>query len=158
MDDGEGSRLPGSRRAPAGHDPGLYVILVRVGAAVAVAVAVLVVALATPPASADEGSGTRATPAQIGRADPTAPVSSAERAGTGDSRALAWWMAGEVGVLVVGGAIWCRRSDRRKAGRRQVVPVDATGTAGAARALRMTRADRPGAEPGGERSSPRIRL
>ena len=155
MDDGEGSRLPGPGRASSGYGGRLQVFFVRVGAAVVVAVAVLVIALATPPASADEGSGRHATPGQVGAGGPTAPSASDARAvaGTGDSRALAWWMVGEVGVLVVGGAIWCRRADRR-----QVVPVGAAGTGGAAPTLRMISADRPGAEPGSERSSPRIRL
>ena len=152
MDDGDGSRSPVRRRAPARGGQPLRAAVAAAAAAAILAVAVLAAALATPPASAD-------APAQ---AEPAGPVGStaetaetAEIAGTpgsgGDSRALAWWMAGEVGVLVVGGAIWCRRSARRQAARLSPVHAEVPATS-------VTRSG--GAGPGGaeRRASPRYRL
>lgn len=122
MDDGDGARSPVRRRAPAGNDRPLRAVLVVLAAAAIIAVAVLAAALAPPPASAD-------APVQVepaGTVGPTGGNASAEPpaapSGGSSSRALAWWMAGEVGVLVVGGAIWCRRATRRQAARAAPVP------------------------------------
>jgi cytochrome c-type biogenesis protein CcmH/NrfF len=93
------------------------------------------------PAGTVESTGGNAT------AEPPATASSG-----GNSRALAWWMAGEVGVLVVGGAIWCRRTTRRQAPR--VAPVRRAEAPATSVAL-AGRADHRPAE---RHPSPRYRL
>lgn len=150
MDDGDGRRSPARR--PRGRDDRQFpAAAVAVLAAAIIAVALLAAALASPPASAD-------APAQAGRghaAESTAQQPAAPGA-RGDSRALAWWMVGEVSVLVIGSAIWCRRTNRREAARLTAVHAEAPATP----ATRRGGADPGRADPGGaeHRGSPRFRL
>lgn len=150
MDDGDGRRSP-ARRSRARDDKRLPAAAVAVLAAAIIAVALLAAALASPPASAD-------APAQTGpahAAESTAPQPAAPGA-RGDSRALAWWMVGEVSVLVIGSAIWCRRTNRREAARLATVHAETPATL----ATRPGGADPGRADPGGAEHpvSPRFRL
>ena len=126
MDDGGGARSPARRGSSVTDDrSSARGALVAVLAAVVVALAV-VAAVASPPAGADDVSGRVVTPMQADPAGPTgavapAPEGDGQRPGTGDGGALAQWMLAEVAVLVIGCAVWCRRSNRRRL--RRVVGV-----------------------------------
>ncbi|HEX5946902.1 MAG TPA: hypothetical protein VFY82_11520 [Acidimicrobiales bacterium] len=145
MDDGDGRRSP-ARRSRARDDRQLPATAVALLAAAVIAVALLAAALASPPASAD-------APAQAGHGDAaeTTAQQPASPGSRGDSRALAWWMVGEVSVLVVGSAIWCRRTNRREAARLATLRAEAPATPTA----RSGGDDLGGAE---RRGSPRFRL
>ena len=145
MDDGDGRRSP-TRRWRARDDRRLPAAAVAVLAAAIIAVALLAAALASPPASADAPA--QAGPGEAAESTSQQPAASGSR---GDSRALAWWMVGEVSVLVVGSAIWCRRTNRREAARLATVHAEAPATP-------ATRSG--GADPGGaeHRGSSRFRL
>jgi hypothetical protein len=95
----------------------------------------VVAAVAAPPAGADDASDVAVAPVQAVQADPAAPPGPAggvapapegdgQAPGTGDGGALAQWMLAEVAVLVVGCAVWCRRSNRRRIRRIGVSPAD----------------------------------
>ena len=136
MDDGDGARTTTRRGGRSGDGRRAAPTLVVALAGVVIAVAALAAVLASPAAGVDDVSGTSATPAQVTPAEP------GDGDGNGaDSRALAWWMAAEVGVLVVGCAIWCRRTNRRQRARVAAVsaapstaaPSTATPPAGSVR-------------------------
>jgi hypothetical protein len=154
MDDGDGPRSPIRRAAPRAEDRPLRAALVAVVAAGLIAVAVLAAALASPPASAVAPAQAEPASAVESTAEPSAAEASTAPDSRGDTRALAWWMAGEVGVLVVGGAIWCRRATRRQATR-----LGATGaTAAAGATTQVGRSAHVGRRPTERRPSPRYRL
>ena len=138
MDDGDGPRSPARRRAPAGVGQPLRGALVAFAAAGILAIAVLAAALASPPASADAA----AQPEPTGVAASGTAQSDAAGSG-GDRRTLAWWMAGEVSVLVVGGAIWCRRSNRRQSAHLELGPASGPTTPASMARRRDGTANRP---------------
>src|SRR5918997_2400833 len=128
MDDGDGARTTTRRGGRSGDGRRAAPTLVVALAGVVIAVAALAAVLASPAAGVDDVSGTSATPAQVTPAEP------GDGDGNGaDSRALAWWMAAEVGVLVVGCAIWCRRTNRRQRARAEGASAASPPAAGSVR-------------------------